>query len=104
MDEEWEKRRTRPRCCKDEPSDYIKNGRVLLRLRARGEDAARSPPSGSARTQLLYASDYPHWDSDWPHTREDRPRPHRHDATQLKRKVLAENALRFYGLKAAVPA
>jgi predicted TIM-barrel fold metal-dependent hydrolase len=52
---------------------------------------------------LMYASDYPHWDSDWPHT--VKTVAERTDMTDdLKRKVMAENALRFYGLKAAVPA
>ena len=51
----------------------------------------------------MYASDYPHWDSDWPHTvKTVRERTDMTD--ELKRKVLAENALRFYGIKAAVPA
>ena len=53
--------------------------------------------------QLLYASDYPHWDTEWPHTVSTLL--DRDDMTPtLKRKILSENALRFYGIKAAVPA
>src|SRR5262249_28100312 len=48
--------------------------------------------------RILYASDYPHWDSEWPHTvqtlmtRDDLSR-------QQKAKILGGNALAFYGLK-----
>ena len=48
-------------------------------------------------TQLLYASDYPHWDSDWPHTvKTVRDRTDLTD--EQKRRILGENALRFYGM------
>jgi len=45
--------------------------------------------------QLLYASDYPHWDSDWPNT--VKTLRHRTDLSdRLKAKLLGENARRFY--------
>ena len=54
---------------------------------------------------LLYASDYPHWDHDWPHTvssiwkRDDL-------SDSVKRKMLHDNAVRLYGrvIEAETPA
>jgi predicted TIM-barrel fold metal-dependent hydrolase len=48
---------------------------------------------------LLYSSDYPHWDGDWPHTvstvmaREDL-------SETTKRKMLHDNVARFYKIAA----
>jgi len=102
MDEEWEKRRDEAPLCKEEPSTYIKSGRCYFGA----EPEEKTLPFAAEMVSpdvLLYASDYPHWDSDWPHT--SKTVRERTDMTdELKRKVLAENALRFYGMKAAVPA
>jgi predicted TIM-barrel fold metal-dependent hydrolase len=52
--------------------------------------------------QILYASDYPHWDSDWPHTVK-----HFLDRDDIsdtdKRTILGENPQRLYGFTANVP-
>jgi predicted TIM-barrel fold metal-dependent hydrolase len=102
MDEEWEKRPDEAPLCKEKPSTYIKSGRCYFGC----EPEEKTMPFAAqyvGEDVLLYASDYPHWDSDWPHTvKTVRERTDMTD--QLKRKVLADNALRFYGLKAAVPA
>jgi predicted TIM-barrel fold metal-dependent hydrolase len=48
---------------------------------------------------ILYASDYPHWDSEWPHTVDELMK--RGDLTHgQKAKILGGNALGFYGLPA----
>ena len=48
---------------------------------------------------ILYASDYPHWDSEWPHTVDTLMK--RDDLNpRVKAKILGGNALGFYGLKA----
>ncbi len=47
---------------------------------------------------IVYASDYPHWDSEWPHTVDELLK--RGDLSQpVKAKILGQNALRFYDLK-----
>jgi len=46
---------------------------------------------------IVYASDYPHWDGGWPHTVDTLLE--RTDLSDgLKRKILGDNALRFYRL------
>lgn len=49
----------------------------------------------NAETQLLYASDYPHWDFDLPSSIYDLPFLNE----QAKRNILGENARRLFGLK-----
>jgi hypothetical protein len=48
----------------------------------------------SAETQLMYASDYPHWDMDLPSTIYDLP----FLTEQGKRNILGGNAKRFFNL------
>ena len=48
----------------------------------------------SAETQLLYASDYPHWDMDLPSTIYDLP----FLSSQAKRNILGGNARRLFKL------
>jgi uncharacterized protein len=49
---------------------------------------------------VLYSSDYPHWDGDWPHTiKVVRERKDLSDDT--KRKMLHDNVARFYKLSEA---
>ena len=46
---------------------------------------------------IMYASDYPHWDGDWPEsTKHLRTRPDLRETS--REKVAGQNALRFYGL------
>ncbi len=102
MDEEWEKRRDEAPHCVEKPSVYITGGRCYFGCEPE-EKTLPFAAQSIGEDVLLYASDYPHWDSDWPHTvstvreRSDMPEA-------LKRKVLGENALRFYGMRAPIPA
>ena len=48
----------------------------------------------NAETQLLYASDYPHWDMDLPSTIYDLP----FLSEQAKRNILGGNAARVFNL------
>jgi uncharacterized protein len=52
----------------------------------------------SAETQLMYASDYPHWDMDLPSTIYDLP----FLTEQAKRNILGGNAKRFFNLEPVV--
>jgi uncharacterized protein len=102
MDEEFEKRRDEAPNCKEEPSVYITSGRCYFGC----EPEEKTLPFAAqlvGEDVLLYASDYPHWDSDWPHT-VSTVRERTDMSESLKRKVLGENALRFYGMPAPVPA
>jgi predicted TIM-barrel fold metal-dependent hydrolase len=49
----------------------------------------------NAETQLLYSSDYPHWDFDLPSTIYDLP----FLSEQAKRNILGGNAMRVFNLK-----
>jgi predicted TIM-barrel fold metal-dependent hydrolase len=84
------------------PSEYIKSGRIYFGV----ECEEKTIPDGvrwGLEDTLLYSSDYPHWDGDWPHTvgavheREDL-------SESVKRKMMYENAARFYNIRDAVPA
>jgi hypothetical protein len=48
----------------------------------------------NAETQLLYASDYPHWDMDLPSTIYDLP----FLSEKAKRQILGENAIKLFKL------
>jgi uncharacterized protein len=52
----------------------------------------------NAETQLLYSSDYPHWDMDLPSTIYDLP----FLSEQAKRNILGENARRLFNLEPVV--
>jgi predicted TIM-barrel fold metal-dependent hydrolase len=80
------------------PSEYIKSGRFYFGV----ECEEKTIPDGvrwGLEDTLLYSSDYPHWDGDWPHTiaavreRDDL-------SADVKRKMLHDNAARFYKLPA----
>jgi predicted TIM-barrel fold metal-dependent hydrolase len=80
------------------PSEYIaRSGRIFFGVECEEKTIPDTLRWGLEDT-LLYASDYPHWDGDWPHTvrairdREDLPE-------SVKRKMLHDNAVAFYGAR-----
>jgi predicted TIM-barrel fold metal-dependent hydrolase len=97
MDEEWEKRgEVEAPLCKKRPSEYLKSGRVFLH-------AEDYEPLVGATAQILspqvlyYASDWPHWDSEFPENIEHLKR--REDLSpEAKRWLLADSAKRLYNL------
>lgn len=99
MDEEWEKRRFDAPLLRAKPSEYLRCGRVFVSCEPK-EKTLPSVAEWLGEGQLLFASDYPHWDSDFPHavsTLADRT-----DVTpELKRKIFSANPRRFYGLEIA---
>ncbi|HEY3117902.1 MAG TPA: amidohydrolase family protein [Chloroflexota bacterium] len=95
IDEEWEKRRAEAPL-QAKPSEYALSGRCYFGV----EPEERMIPIAAEMLgagQLLYASDYPHWDSGWPDTVKTL-RERRDISESLKQKILATNAQTFYHL------
>jgi hypothetical protein len=102
LDEEWEKRKFDAPLLADRPSAYLSNGRCWVSCEPE-EKTIPYVAQWIGEDQILYASDYPHWDGGWPTTVDTILE--RTDLTDsLKRKILGENAMRFYNLKVASPA
>jgi len=98
LDNEWMMRSSEVPLLKRRPSDYMRemfystqpmemvNNREALELTFK---------MIGAETQLMYASDYPHWDMDLPSTIYDLP----FLSEQGKRNILGGNAKRFFNLE-----
>jgi predicted TIM-barrel fold metal-dependent hydrolase len=98
MDEEWEKRGwfETPNCKKD-PSEYINSGKVFVHAEA-SEHLIPEVVREMGQNRLMYASDWPHWDHEYPESIEDVYK--RKDLTAKdKRAILRDNALEFYKIK-----
>jgi uncharacterized protein len=97
MDEEYEFRAFDAPLLKAKPSEYMACGRVFVSCEPE-EKTLRYVPDFFPPDNILFASDYPHWDGQFPHAvatladRSDVP-----DA--LKRKIFFDNPCRLYGLK-----
>ena len=100
MDEEWEKRGAEEApLCKQKPSAYIKSARVFVHAEP-GEDLLPQTLEILVDQSLVYASDWPHWDHEYPDSIEHLWR--REDLTEAqKRGILADNARAMYGLSVA---
>jgi predicted TIM-barrel fold metal-dependent hydrolase len=97
MDEEYEKRgEVEAPLLKRKPSDYIKSGRFYFTCEA-GETLLPQVLGMVGEDAIMYASDWPHWDTDFPesiHTLQER----KDLSDRAKQKILRENALRAYKL------
>ncbi len=95
MDEEYEKRASEAPLLKAKPSEYMTNGNWFYST----EPEEASLPYAAERVgedNVLFASDYPHWDGMFPHVVSTlRGRKDLSDTT--KQKILGENAKRMYG-------
>jgi len=96
MDEEWGLRgEIEAPLCKQKPSEYVKSGRVFISVET-DEELLPQAAKVVGEDVLLYASDWPHWDHEYPdnirylESREDM-------SPELKQKVLSDNATRLYG-------
>ena len=97
MDDEYAKRTAEAPALKRKPSDYIRSGKIYFSCEA---DEWLLGPAVKlvGENQIVYASDFPHWDHSYPASIDEiRDRGDLSD-TQ-KRKILADNARRLYGLK-----
>jgi predicted TIM-barrel fold metal-dependent hydrolase len=82
--------------CKRDPRDYIARGQLYVSCEPE-ESAVRFAAEALGPDFILYASDYPHWDSDFPES--TKPLRERSDlSAATKARVLGENARVFYGL------
>jgi hypothetical protein len=95
FDEKYLLRRSEMEPLKLLPSEYIKDHRCYFTCE--GEESALPLVIEQFGDEcMMYASDYPHWDMEWPHSvsqvvsRKNIP-----DVT--KQKILADNAKQFYG-------
>jgi predicted TIM-barrel fold metal-dependent hydrolase len=100
MDGEWGKRKFDAPLLKAPPSEYMRCGRVYVSC----EPEERTLPYVAewlGRDQLLFPSDYPHWDCGFPHSVDELAE--REDVSEeLKRKIFCDNPQRFYGFTAEV--
>jgi predicted TIM-barrel fold metal-dependent hydrolase len=100
MDGEWGKRKFDAPLLKAAPSEYMRSGRVYVSC----EPEERTLPYVAewlGEDQLLFPSDYPHWDCGFPDSVDELAE--REDVSeQLKRKIFCDNPQRLYGFTAEV--
>jgi hypothetical protein len=96
MDEEYEFRPFDAPLLKAKPSEYMTCGRVFVSCEPE-EKTLRYVPEFFPADNILFASDYPHWDGQFPDavsTLADRT----DIGDGLKRKIFFDNPQRFYGM------
>jgi predicted TIM-barrel fold metal-dependent hydrolase len=96
MDDEYAKRAAEAPALKRKPSEYVRAGKIYFSCEA---DEWLLPQAVRlvGENQIVYASDFPHWDHSFPGSIDEiRDRGDLGDAQ--KRKILADNARRLYGL------
>ncbi len=98
MDEHVEKRGRLTPGCKRKPHEYIGRGQLFVSCEPE-EHAVAFAAEALGPDFILFASDYPHWDSDFPHA--TKPLRERTDlSAEVKTKILGGNAARFFGIPA----
>jgi hypothetical protein len=96
MHEHVEKRGRLTPECKRSPREYVARGQLYVSCEPE-EAAVPFAAATLGEHFILFASDYPHWDSDFPHA--TRPLRERADVSPaLRARILGENARVFYGL------
>jgi len=101
MDEEFEKRHKEVPYLRQRPSEYVLNCQSYFGVEPE-EKLLPLVADQIGAEKLMYASDYPHWDSDWPNT--VKTLVERQDvSTALREAVMCDNALRFYGIQKPAP-
>jgi len=100
LDEEYEKRAEEVPLLKTKPSEYMRSGRIFYSFEPE-EGTLPYVIDRMGENVLLYASDFPHWDSGYPYT--VKIVVERQDISEgQKKKLLAGNARRFYNLAGPV--
>lgn len=79
-----------------EPREYVEAGNIWVSCEP--EEPILPAVVGILGADfIMYASDYPHWDGEWPNS--TKPLRERSDLTdEARRKIAGENARRFYAL------
>jgi predicted TIM-barrel fold metal-dependent hydrolase len=94
LDEHYEKRSDEMPHISKPPSEFLADGRIVVSCE--GEQHLPHALSGLGTHSVVYASDYPHWDAEFPDT--VRHIADRDDLTAAEKSaVLGENAARIYG-------
>jgi len=95
MDDEYAKRASEAPALKQQPSAYCRSGNIYFACEA---DEWMLPQALKlvGENQIVYASDFPHWDNSYPSNIDEiRMRGDMTDAQ--KQKVLGDNCRRLYG-------
>jgi predicted TIM-barrel fold metal-dependent hydrolase len=97
LHEHWEKRGSWiPNGWQRDPREYIERGQIYVSCEP-DETVLPAVLEALGPDFVMYASDYPHWDGEFPES--TRALRSRTDISEsARRKILAENARRFYGL------
>jgi len=101
LDNEWMMRSSEVPLLKRKPSDYMREmfySTQPMEMVNNKEALELTFKMINAETQLMYSSDYPHWDMDLPSTIYDLP----FLSEQAKRNILGGNAKRFFNLEPVV--
>lgn len=97
MDEEWEIRHVETPLVKRKPSEYLASGQFYFGFEIE-ESSIPFVIQRIGADKLVYASDYPHWDTSWPNT--VKMFLGRQDISDAdKRLIFGENPQRLYGFK-----
>jgi hypothetical protein len=101
LDNEWMMRSSEVPLLKRRPSDYMREmfySTQPMEMVHNREALELTFKMINAESQLMYASDYPHWDMDLPSTIYDLPFLNE----QAKRNILGGNAKRFFNLEPVI--
>jgi predicted TIM-barrel fold metal-dependent hydrolase len=96
MDDEYAKRAAEAPALRRKPSDYVRGGNIYFSCEA---DEWLLPQAMKlvGESQIVFASDFPHWDNSYPASIDEIR--DRGDLTDVqKKKLFADNARRLYGL------
>jgi uncharacterized protein len=97
MDDEYAKRAVEAPALKKKPSEYVRSGSIYFSCEA-GEWLLPQAVKLIGEHQIVYASDYPHWDNSYPGSL-DEIRDRGDLSPAQKGRILGDNARRLYGLK-----
>jgi uncharacterized protein len=101
LDNEWMMRSSEVPLLKKRPSDYMREmyfSTQPMEMVHNREALELTFKMINAETQLMYSSDYPHWDTDLPSTIYDLP----FLTEQAKRNILGGNAKRVFGFEPVI--